>query len=135
RDLTETVAAQKRIEELAFTDALTGLPNRVMLAERVEFAIAMAQRHHAPVALLFIDLDRFKLVNDTLGHGSGDRLLMMAADRLQQCLRADDAAGRLGGDEFAFVLANLARADDAALVAQKVVATLARPYLLDGQEI
>ncbi|HSW03098.1 EAL domain-containing protein [Aquabacterium sp.] len=128
-------AAEQRLSYLAQFDALTGLANRNLFLDRFAQTLKQAQRNGWLVGVLFIDLDRFKLVNDTLGHGSGDQLLIMVAARLQECLRADDAAGRLGGDEFAFVLSKLARPDDAALVAQKVVAALARPFMLQGREI
>ncbi|NRF67004.1 EAL domain-containing protein [Aquincola sp. S2] len=127
--------AEQRLSYLAQFDTLTGLANRSLFLDRFAQTLKQAQRTGSSVGVLFIDLDRFKLVNDTLGHSSGDALLIQVAGRLQDCLRAEDAAGRLGGDEFAFVLPHLARPDDAALVAQKVVAALARPFRLEGQEL
>ena len=131
KDLTETVAAQKRIEELAFTDALTGLPNRVMLAERVEFAIAMSQRHHAPFAMLFLDLDRFKQINDSLGHVFGDRVLVEVAERLKTCVRQVDTVARIGGDEFVMLL-NQTDARGAEAIARRVLEVLGQSFTLEG---
>jgi diguanylate cyclase (GGDEF)-like protein/PAS domain S-box-containing protein len=127
--------AEQRLAYLAQFDTLTGLANRSLFLDRFDQTLKHAQRNEWMVGVLFIDLDRFKIVNDTLGHAAGDELLVKVGERLQQCVRADDSVGRLGGDEFAFVLARLARPDDAALVAQKVVAELARPFMLEGQEI
>lgn len=131
RDLTETVAAHKRIEELAFNDALTGLPNRVMLAERVEFALAMSQRHQTPFALLFLDLDRFKHINDSLGHLFGDRVLVEVAERLKLCVRHVDTVARLGGDEFVMLI-HQADARGAEGSARRVIEALSAPFTLDG---
>ncbi|ABM95465.1 EAL domain-containing protein [Methylibium petroleiphilum] len=131
KDLTETVAAQKRIEELAFTDALTGLPNRVMLAERLDFALAMSHRHQTPFALLFLDLDRFKQINDSLGHVFGDRVLVEVAERLKTCLRQIDTVARLGGDEFVMLL-NQTDARGAEAIARRVLEVLGQPFTLEG---
>ncbi|TXH92398.1 MAG: diguanylate cyclase, partial [Pseudomonas sp.] len=100
RDLTAQHNAQKRIKELAYTDVLTGLPNRLLLSQRVETAIADAQEQSGGFAVLFLDLDRFKIINDSLGHPFGDRVLQLVAERLQTCLRQTDMLCRLGGDEF-----------------------------------
>jgi diguanylate cyclase (GGDEF)-like protein/PAS domain S-box-containing protein len=127
--------AEQRLSYLSQFDTLTGLPNRSLFLDRLAQALKQAQRKEWLVGVLFIDLDRFKVVNDTLGHGSGDQLLVEVAARLQDCVRADDAVGRLGGDEFGFVLSNLGRPDDAALVAQKVVAALSSPFVLEGGEV
>ncbi|HJV96070.1 MAG TPA: diguanylate cyclase, partial [Albitalea sp.] len=127
--------AEQRLTYLAQFDTLTGLANRSLFLDRFAQTLKQAKRNDWLVGVLFVDLDRFKLVNDTLGHSIGDQLLVQVAQRLQECVRAGDAVGRLGGDEFAFVLSNLTRADDAALVAQKVVATLAAPFRLEGQEV
>ena len=127
--------AQARLTYLAQFDPLTGLANRSLFLDRFAQTLKQARREGWMVGVVFIDLDRFKDVNDTLGHAAGDALLVLIGTRLQQCVRADDSVGRLGGDEFAFLLARLARPDDAALVAQKVVAALARPFVLEGQEI
>jgi diguanylate cyclase (GGDEF)-like protein/PAS domain S-box-containing protein len=131
KDLSETVAAHKRIEELAYSDALTGLPNRVTLSERVEFALAMSQRHDVPFALLFLDLDRFKQINDSLGHLAGDRVLVEVAKRLLTCVRKVDTVARLGGDEFVLLL-NQTDARGAETIARRALDALAEPFELDG---
>jgi diguanylate cyclase (GGDEF)-like protein/PAS domain S-box-containing protein len=127
--------AEQRLTYLAQFDTLTGLPNRSLFLDRFGQTLTQAARSDWLVGVLFVDLDRFKIVNDTLGHGVGDQLLVQVAQRLSHCVRTADTVGRLGGDEFAFVLPDLARADDAGLVAEKVVAQLARPFELDGQEV
>ncbi|MCX8016848.1 MAG: EAL domain-containing protein [Rhodocyclaceae bacterium] len=130
KDLSETVNARKRIEELAYTDALTGLPNRLLLAERLEFAIHLAQRDHSQFALLFIDLDRFKQINDSLGHQFGDRVLIEVAERIKDCLRQVDTAARLGGDEF-LVLLHKIDTRGAEITARRLLERLAEPIRLD----
>ncbi|MCD2513958.1 sensor domain-containing protein [Comamonas endophytica] len=131
RDLTQQRQAQQRIEELAFSDALTGLPNRLCLSAHVERALARAADGHEVFAILFIDLDRFKIINDSLGHQFGDRVLKLVAERLQGCLRAADMLCRLGGDEFVLYLEGC---DEtlAASVAQRILREMLRPFLLDG---
>lgn len=131
RDLTERLDAQKRIEALAYTDALTGLPNRLLLGQRVAVALRTAQRNGATFALLFIDLDRFKNINDSLGHAFGDRVLMEASARIQQTLREVDTLCRVGGDEF---IAFLQEADaiGAEIVARRILEKLAQPFVLDS---
>jgi len=126
---------EQRLTHLAQYDALTDLPNRRLFLDRVAQTLTQTQRSRRRlVAILFADLDRFKAVNDTLGHGLGDQLLMQAAQRLLSCTRTSDVVARLGGDEFALMLSNLASVDDAMLVAQKVVDALAAPFDLDGHE-
>nr|WP_314545337.1 EAL domain-containing protein [uncultured Massilia sp.] len=127
--------ARSRLTYLAQYDALTNLPNRRHLAHSLEEAISEAARHGGRTAVMFIDLDRFKNVNDMLGHGVGDRLLVQAAQRLQACARPGDVVARLGGDEFALVLPELSANADAALVAQRIVEALARPFHLQGQQL
>jgi diguanylate cyclase (GGDEF)-like protein/PAS domain S-box-containing protein len=122
--------AEDRLSHLARYDALTGLPNRRLFQDRLVQAMAQARRNDWLMAVLFIDLDRFKLVNDTLGHAVGDKLLVEAAARLNTCVRTSDTVGRLGGDEFAAILSDLARPGDAGIVAQKIVEALARPFQL-----
>jgi diguanylate cyclase (GGDEF)-like protein/PAS domain S-box-containing protein len=122
------------LARLAQFDGLTGLPNRHLFHDRLLQAMAQAQRSKRPMAVLFIDLDRFKLVNDTLGHAAGDRLLKETAARLTHCIRSGDTAGRFGGDEFGAVLSNLGNAGDASIVAQKIIDALSRPFDLDGHE-
>lgn len=130
RDLTSQHAAQKRIEELAYSDALTGLPNRVLLNKRVTAAIEAARGQGDGFAILFLDLDRFKIVNDSLGHPFGDRVLKLVAQRLQGCLRQSDMLCRLGGDEFVIYLHG-ADAAVAEAVARRVLDEMLRPFMLD----
>jgi diguanylate cyclase (GGDEF)-like protein len=126
---------EARVAYLAQFDALTGLPNRTLLTDRFTQMILHAKRHAAPLAVLFIDLDGFKTVNDTLGHAGGDALLKEVAVRLQATVRSGDTVARISGDEFAIVLGDLARLDDAALVAQKVIAGLAAAVNIGGKEV
>jgi diguanylate cyclase (GGDEF)-like protein/PAS domain S-box-containing protein len=130
----ERKSAEERLAYLAQFDALTGLPNRHLFQDRVAQTMAQAKRVGRAMAVLFIDLDRFKLVNDAQGRGAGDRLLQAAALRLSQTVRGGDTVGRFGGDEFGVVLANLGKPGDASLVAQKLIDALARPVELDGHE-
>lgn len=130
RDLTEQQAAQRRIEQLAYSDALTGLPNRLLLSQRVDFALNMARRQASSFAVLFLDLDRFKNINDSLGHQFGDRVLIQVADRIRSCLRDVDTLCRLGGDEFVLYLHDVEVAG-AERVALRVLEALSRPFLQD----
>ncbi len=130
RDLSDVLAAKQRIEELAQCDMLTGLPNRRALAERVEHAQAVARREGAAFALLTVDLDRFKQINDTLGHSYGDRVLKDVAERLKACLRAVDTVARLGGDEFALLI-HQADARGAEHAARRVQEAMSRPFSFD----
>ncbi|HEX9182290.1 MAG TPA: PAS domain S-box protein, partial [Burkholderiales bacterium] len=134
RDITERKLAEEKLARMAQFDAVTGLANRNLLNERLEQAIAQSKRRGRGAGVLFIDLDRFKLVNDTLGHQVGDELLVQVARSLKDCVRRDDTVARLGGDEFAIVIADLARPDDAALVAQKILQSFASPFDLGGHE-
>ena len=133
RDITEQRRSEQRIHRLAYFDNLTSLPNRELFFDRFEHAIAHAQRHRTEVALLFLDLDRFKNVNDTLGHPVGDRLLQAVASRLQHLVRGEDTIARLGGDEFTILLEAVTSRDGVAMVARKVVESLAQPFELDGR--
>jgi len=127
-------AAEERLERLAQFDTVTGLANRNLLHERLEHAIVQSRRRSRGAGVLYVDLDGFKLVNDTHGHHVGDDLLRHVGRRLQDCVRRDDTASRLGSDEFAVVIADLARPDDAALVAQKILDAFTAPFDLDGRE-
>ena len=136
-DITERKLAEERIRELAFFDQLTGLPNRTLLIDRLKQAITASTRSGKYAALLFIDLDNFKTLNDTLGHDTGDMLLRQVATRLTAGIRAGDTVARLGGDEFVIVLTELRQqeadaAHDTELIAGKILATLAAPYDLGG---
>src|SRR6185369_9437088 len=130
----ERKSAEERFAYLAQFDALTGLPNRHLFQDRVAQTMALSRRSGRAMAVLFIDLDRFKLVNDAQGREAGDRLLQAAALRLSQTVRGGDTVGRFGGDEFGVVLANLGKPGDASLVAQKIIDALAHPVELDGHE-
>jgi diguanylate cyclase (GGDEF)-like protein/PAS domain S-box-containing protein len=131
----ERRATEEKLSIMAQFDALTGLPNRNMLRDRLVQAVTHARRGAWMLAVLFVDLDRFKMVNDTLGHPAGDTLLTLVARRLEQCTRPGDTVARLSGDEFAVLLCNLGKDDDAAVVAQKIVAACERPFELDGKEL
>jgi diguanylate cyclase (GGDEF)-like protein/PAS domain S-box-containing protein len=133
RDITERKEAEKRITYLAHHDYLTGLPNRALFMDRLERALLLAKRNQYKEALLFLDLDEFKRVNDTLGHDSGDMLLQEAAKRLNKVTRASDTAARLGGDEFAVILNNVKEKEEAAIVAKKIIAEVSAPFDLKGQ--
>jgi len=134
QDITEEREANEQIEQLAHYDTLTGLPNRFLFRRRAQDAIAAVRNGEPPLALLFLDLDRFKNVNDTLGHESGDRLLQEIAGRLRTCVRGSDLVGRLGGDEFLVLLREVARPEDAALVARKIIAAVSQPVSLGAHE-
>ncbi|HLQ25864.1 MAG TPA: EAL domain-containing protein, partial [Acidiferrobacterales bacterium] len=135
QDITERKELQERLLHQANYDSLTQLPNRGLYYDRLKQALSQAQRRKGTVGVLFIDLDRFKNVNDTLGHELGDQLLKQVSGRLAQCIRAGDTVGRLGGDEFAIILSEIAKAQDSGLVAQKVIDALAKPFKLDGTEV
>ncbi|MBA4190717.1 MAG: hypothetical protein C0467_22255 [Planctomycetaceae bacterium] len=134
-DVTERKAAERQLEHQALHDSLTGLPNRALFREQLIRAISWAKRNRTQVALFFLDLDRFKNVNDTLGHPVGDELLRGVASRLRGVIRESDTVARLGGDEFAILVPDLNRLEDAAAVARKVVAALAAPFHIGTQEI
>ncbi|HEY6873867.1 MAG TPA: EAL domain-containing protein [Geobacteraceae bacterium] len=135
RDITERKRAQDEIQQLAYYDALTGLPNRLLFCDRLSQAQAQASRDGRQAVVLFLDLDRFKEVNDTLGHSAGDELLKAVAGRLLACVRRTDTVSRLGGDEFVLILSSVHRDEDIAAIAQKIQDELAEPLLLGGQEI
>ncbi len=135
RDITERMKADQLISYQAYHDILTDLPNRVLFRDRLNLAVLQAKRNGSELALMFIDLDRFKLVNDTLGHAVGDVLLQQAALRLKACLRRGDTLARLGGDEFTAVLPELSNRQDAVLVAEKFLESLRQPFELGGQMI
>ncbi|MCB1151680.1 EAL domain-containing protein, partial [bacterium] len=134
-DITERDEYEQRLSAQANQDQLTGLPNRFFVMSYIEHALRRARRGERCVALLFMDLDNFKTVNDTLGHAAGDELLKQAADRIRSVLRECDTAARLGGDEFLLVLEDLADADQAEAVADKVVQAFSRPFLVASRRL
>ncbi|NEV64368.1 sensor domain-containing protein [Thiorhodococcus minor] len=133
KDLSESVAARERIEQLAYTDALTGLPNRIRLTERIAFAIELARRDGIGFAVLFIDLDRFKQINDSLGHAFGDLVLVEVSRRIKGCLRQVDSTARLGGDEFVLLLHG-ADGSGAEKTARRLLAAMGQPLEIDGMK-
>ena len=134
-DVTEQRADAARVAFLAHHDQLTGLPNRILLADRLRVALAQSARNKSSCGLMFLDLDRFKSINDTLGHAIGDELLIEVARRLKASVRDSDTVARLGGDEFVVVLPALKVRDDAETVARKIVASLGAPYELSGHAV
>lgn len=135
RDLNRSLAVSRKMAYMAHHDSLTGLPNRTLLDERLEQAISLASRHNKQTALLFLDLDGFKGINDTLGHPFGDRVLQEVAEKLRRCVRATDTVCRQGGDEFVILLSEIEHPGDAAQVAEKIIAGFAPPLVLDGQAL
>jgi diguanylate cyclase (GGDEF)-like protein/PAS domain S-box-containing protein len=134
-DISQLKRSEAQLEHMAHHDPLTDLPNRLLLIARLDHAMQRAQRDGTAVAVLFVDLDRFKTVNDSLGHPVGDRLLQEVARVLAHCVRAEDTVARLGGDEFVVMLEGLSDTDFASGVAQKILAALAKPIELDGQTL
>ncbi|NMG32482.1 EAL domain-containing protein [Aromatoleum evansii] len=134
-DISAIKAAEEQLRQLAHCDSLTGLSNRLMFANALPKTLKRAPRHQKKVALLFLDLDRFKLINDTLGHAAGDQLLQEVARRLQQCVRGEDLVARLGGDEFTIVLEEINEAEDVTLVAGKIIAALAEPIVIQQRKV
>jgi diguanylate cyclase (GGDEF)-like protein len=133
RDHAESVA--KRMQYHAHHDALTGLPNRILLNDRITTELAHARRNQGMVALLFLDLDRFKIINDSLGHAVGDQLLRVIARRLGNCVREEDTVARLGGDEFMVVLPNISGSSDAGRISRKIIDSLVDPISCNGHEL
>jgi diguanylate cyclase (GGDEF)-like protein len=134
-DITERHALEQRLSELATHDSLTGLPNRVVLTDRTELAMKRMRRRGSAVALLFIDLDHFKSVNDTHGHDAGDDLLVQTTARLRLVLRAEDTLARLGGDELVALCEDLGSADDAVFVAGRLMGAFTQPFVVAGVEV
>lgn len=135
RDVTEQVRARDELTHQAFHDTLTGLANQALFRDRVAHSITRLGRHGTQMAVMFIDLDDFKAVNDRLGHAAGDHLLMSVADRITSCLRPGDTAARLGGDEFAVLLDDLSSIEDATGVAERILASLAVPVLVAIRDV
>src|SRR5216684_454280 len=127
--------SEERFRQLAHYDTLTNLPNRALFYDRMQHALALAKRNSWTVGVMLVDLDRFKTVNDTLGHAVGDKLLQQVAERLSKSVRASDTVARLGGDEFAVVLNNLSAAEDATVVAHKILAAFQAPFQVEGHSL
>lgn len=134
-DITSIKASEDKLLELAYHDPLTGLPNRLLFNDRMTQTIAHAKRHHTRAALLMLDLDRFKFINDTLGHAAGDQLLQTVGARLKAATRKEDTVARLGGDEFAIILTQLGHTDEAALLAQKLIRLVSEPIQLNDKAL
>ena len=134
-DVSKARALSIRMSYLAQHDSLTDLPNRTLLSDRLAQAIALARRHDHKLALLFLDVDRFKHINDSLGHAIGDRLLQSVAHRLLSCVRSSDAVSRQGGDEFVILLSEVTHAQDAAVSAEKILAALRAPHRIDQHDV
>ncbi|MFP6816233.1 MAG: diguanylate cyclase, partial [Pseudomonadales bacterium] len=135
RDISERKEAEDVINFQAYHDLLTHLPNRALFKDRLSLAIAQARRNKRKLAVMFLDLDRFKLVNDTLGHSMGDRLLKAVANRLQSCLRSGDTLSRFGGDEFTLLLPEVRTRDDVVVIASKILDRLNGAFVIDGHEL
>jgi diguanylate cyclase (GGDEF)-like protein len=135
QDVTRRKELQERLLYQATYDSLTQLPNRVLFYDRLGQALSLVRRRGRIAGVLFIDLDRFKHVNDTLGHEAGDALLQQVAQRIQARIRLEDTIARLGGDEFAVIVPELSCRQDASRVAQKLIEGLALPFTLDGHEV
>lgn len=134
-DITERKELEKQLAHQALHDALTGLPNRSLFVDRLEQALARADRHRGKIAVLFLDVDNFKVVNDSLGHEAGDKLLIEMSRRLRACIRPGDTVARLGGDEFTILLEEVYDLSDAVRVAERIAEELQAPFDLEGQEV
>jgi diguanylate cyclase (GGDEF)-like protein/PAS domain S-box-containing protein len=133
RDISERVAAKQQLEQLAHFDPLTGLPNRAFFFDRLHQAFAEAQRYGHQMALLFLDLDRFKAINDTMGHDAGDAVLVETARRLGECVRECDTVARMGGDEFTVILGRIVDQRDVVVIAERIIAALDAPFFPAGE--
>ncbi|NJK45520.1 MAG: GGDEF domain-containing protein [Pleurocapsa sp. SU_196_0] len=134
-DITKRKLAEAELRQHATHDALTGLPNRRLFTDRLEGAISVARRSDGQLAVGFLDLDRFKVINDSLGHSVGDALLQQVGARLQGIVRTDDFVARLGGDEFTFILPAVRSTENGVTVAEKILAVFTEPFTLDGHEL
>lgn len=134
-DITERKAAEQKIEFLAHYDSLTRLPNRALFSDRLKLALVTAGRYEKKVGLLFLDLDKFKIINDTQGHLAGDLLLKSVAERLKSCVRESDTVCRQGGDEFMILLPDAGTRDDVEYVAKKIISSMAETHQIEGQEL
>jgi len=134
-DVSESRAVAQKLAHLAEHDTLTALPNRVLLADRFERSMTLARRYKRRLAVLFVDLDHFKQINDSLGHLMGDQLLKAASQRIIPCVRSSDTVSRMGGDEFVVLLSEIHHAEDAAHIAEKIRLAVNAPYRIDGHDL
>jgi len=134
-DISERKRAEEQVKHLAFHDPLTNLPNRLLFNDRLTLAVAQAHRHNQRLAVLFLDLDRFKIINDSLGHSVGDELLRQVAERIQEHVREGDTVARLGGDEFTLLVPGITAEEDAAKIARKICEAIHDPFWIDGREL
>jgi diguanylate cyclase (GGDEF)-like protein/PAS domain S-box-containing protein len=134
-DITERKRSQEEIRQLAYYDVLTGLPNRRLLLDRLHQTLAQAQRYHRSLAVMFLDLDLFKEINDTFGHDVGDELLKVVADRLEICVRGGDTVSRHGGDEFVIILSEISQKQDVTQVAEKILGLLSDPIVIQKHKL
>ena len=134
-DVTSHRNSEERLEHRALHDPLTGLPNRALFLDRLEHALSRTVRHEGEISVLFMDLDNFKVVNDSLGHEAGDKLLVAVARRLEDCLRPEDTISRLGGDEFAILIEDIEDAEEVVLIAERISDGLLPPFSVGGQEV
>ncbi len=132
KEITERKIIEEELRRAALNDPLTGLPNRALIDDRLKFGIIQAKRKATRIALMFIDLDRFKPVNDIHGHNAGDLLLKLVAKRMQNCVRESDTVGRIGGDEFIVLLPTINKTQDALNVAEKIRHEINKPFELPG---
>ena len=134
-DISERKRAEEQVKHLAFHDPLTNLPNRLLFNDRLTLAVAQAHRHAQRLAVLFLDLDRFKVINDSLGHSVGDELLRQVAERIQEHVREGDTVARLGGDEFTLLVPGITAEEDAAKIARKICEAIHDPFWIDGRQL
>ena len=134
-DITERKQLEQKLADMATHDPLTGLPNRLLLSDRLDVGLAQAQRNDTRLAVMMLDLDRFKTVNDTFGHSVGDELLRTAGERLMGIVRKSDTVARMGGDEFVVLLLQVAKAEDAVRVAQKILGIFRKPFVLGAYQV
>ncbi len=135
RDITDRKKMEEFLQHHAYYDNLTGLPNRLLFMEHVRLRLSYARRNRSRVAILFLDLDHFKYINDTLGHIVGDGLLKIVAERLKACIRESDLVARMGGDEFIVILSDINTAEDAAIVGRKIIASLMEPFFIESHNV
>jgi diguanylate cyclase (GGDEF)-like protein/PAS domain S-box-containing protein len=134
-DITERKRAEEQVKHLAFHDSLTGLPNRLLFSDRLRVAMVHANRYREKLAVLFLDIDRFKVINDSLGHSIGDELLRRVAERVGGCIRQEDTIARLGGDEFTVLLPGIVKEEDAATIANKILEAVRLPFFIEHREL